>query len=96
MNDEREQSPTTAWSAAPGEDLRQQSIWLAGWLAERGVQSLHLHSAAGIEELHARVTDLPALLQTLAPADRVDAGTIEIRRNAAASLSWRPAPKVGS
>lgn len=52
--------------AIAGPDAHARAVALAGFLAELGVQSLELSSAAGRQILHARATDLPGLLARFA------------------------------
>jgi|GEM_PF-6218913 len=82
------------WGTVPGATLDQKAIVVAGFLAERGVQTLVVASAVESRTHHARTTDLPVALLTMR-ADGVlrasiNADIIEVRRDASSDeLLWR-------
>jgi hypothetical protein len=86
------------WHPIPGERLADQAVRVAGALAELGVSSLDrvvshdegVRSALQtntLETLHARRTDLPAVLRSLGPIESLLAPSIGIE------IAARPASR---
>jgi hypothetical protein len=60
------------WRFVPGPEVTEQATRLAGALAEAGVTGLTLRHADGsVEDLAARVTDLPGVLVRMRPGDEL-------------------------
>jgi len=76
------------WQAVPGDGLAAQAVHVAGWLAERGVQSVTVAMGHHTRVLTARVTDLPGELGGLAGSCELRGGDLAVRVQETDGTRW--------